>query len=119
MVVKKAPNNAESGPGKGKIRVKSNSFRISRGSILKGGATGLTVLDTNATQISIVSSRVCRRTLRANPLHQLRIQLLRDGIGYLRLDGKDIIKFAVVTAGPQVSVGACVDQLHIHANLVG
>ena len=36
-----------------------------------------------------------------------------------RLDGKDIIKFAVVTVGPQVSVGACIDQLHIYANLVG
>ena len=119
LVVLKAPNNTESCPGKGEVRVKLDGFRISRGSILKEVATGLTVLDANATQISIVSSRVCRRRLGANPLHELRIQLLRDGVGYFGFDGKDIIKLAVVTVGPQVSIGACVDQLHIHADLVG
>ena len=57
--------------------------------------------------------------LRANSLHELRIQLLRDGVGYFGFDGKDIVQFAVVTVGPEVSVGACIDQLHIHADLVG
>ena len=42
-----------------------------------------------------------------------------DRIGDLGLDGKDIIQLAVVTARPQMSVGAGIDELHIHANLVG
>ena len=53
VVVKKTPNNAQSGPGKGKIRIEPDGFRISFGSISKGRATGLTVLDTNSAQISM------------------------------------------------------------------
>ncbi len=119
VVVKKTAHDAEVSPGKRKVRVELDSFRISSGSILEGGATGLTVLDANSAQVSIVSSRVCCRRLRANSLHQLCIQLLRDRIGYFGFDRKDIIELAIVAAGPQVRVGACIDELHIHANLIG
>ena len=77
------------------------------------------MLDAHATEIRIVSGRVCRRRLSANPLYQLRIELLCDRIRYFGFYGKDIIELAVVTVRPQVSVGAGIDELHIHANLVG
>ena len=91
MVVKEAPNNAESRPSEGEVRVKPNSLRITRGSILIHVAAGLAVLDAHATEIRIVSGRVCRRRLGADLLHQPFIQLLRDGVGYFALDGEDIV----------------------------
>ena len=119
VVVKKAPNNAESGPGKGKIRVELDGFRISLGSILKGGATGLTVLDTNATQISIVSSRICRRTLRANLFALASHPVAARSCWLPRSRRQRHHQVCGRNCWPRVSVGACVDQLHIHADLVG
>ena len=71
------------------------------------------MLDANAAQVGIVSCRVCCRRLCVNSLYKPRIELLRDDVGYFGLDGEDIIKLAIVAAGPQVCVSPCIDELHI------
>ena len=63
----------------------------------------------SAAKVGIVSRGVHGGRFRANSLHKLRIQLLRDCVGYLGLDGKDIIQLAVVLVRPKMGVSACID----------
>ena len=49
---------------------------------------------------------------------QPRVQVFRDRLGDFALDGKDIRQFAIVSFGPKVRIGPCVDELHVYPDRV-
>ena len=50
---------------------------------------------------------------------EFRPQLLRDGFGYLALNGKDVGQFAIKGVSPKMRIIRCFDKLHVHPHRVG
>ena len=49
---------------------------------------------------------------------EVRLQSLGDRLCNFRFGRKDISQLAIVSLGPEMRVGQCIDELHIYANLV-
>ena len=47
------------------------------------------------------------------------MERIGDRFGDLALDTEDIGELAVVSLGPKMGIGRCIDQLHCHAHLIG
>ena len=74
------------------------------------------------TKISIVTLGVTRRFNRQRLLFatgELCPQRLRDSLGDLTLNGKDISQLPIVGLGPELRIGLRVDQLHGDTHVIG
>ena len=49
---------------------------------------------------------------------ELRLQAVSDRFGDLTYHGEEIRHLAVVDVRPEMSVGGCVNELHVHAHLL-
>ena len=56
--------------------------------------------------------------LRLFARRKLCLKFVRDLLGKIGLNGKDVGQIAVVIAGPEMLVRRCVDQLHINADTI-
>src|SRR5438874_10209289 len=75
-----------------------------------------------ALQKEVVSSRVLCWSSRERAgfrRGKFRLERIGDLLRDLALHGKDIFHLAVVRFGPEMRIGASVDQLHVNAHFVG
>src|SRR5262249_54250565 len=110
-------------PSERKIRIKLHCTLIRiDGCLCCSVEEGATCFKSQPAQIRIVSLRiVCRFSCQSLLLAtaELRLQRLRDSLGDLALNRKDVSQLPIIGLSPEVGIGLRVNQLNIDPHLIG